>query len=340
MTEAAADIGRAAHLPEQPGQALGACGALLGQELAEFLSEVHQDRTGLEDADRFRAAAVHHRRDLRVRIDLDEAAAELVALADADQPGVVFGALVALREQFFEHDRDLDAVRRALRVELQRMLADRQFLLLLRAGRRAIDVGEAAHCAVGLVPGPDLGRRVFGHRETPGCGTTSAIAEVVRDGVTERRYCAAARSGRCDFRKVRTFWIMRCRSSSGSRHGKTVISEFGASEATSIEVCSGCDGVSSGSTRIGVRQLLMKSRDTLYRKSGCARHRLWKYLSIVSCDTSGRRFLKSGSQLSVLCRYMTPGSSGRSPTVWWKTAATTRSGARCNSLPAKQPPMQ
>ena len=38
---------------------------------------------------------------------------------------------------------------------------------------------------------------------------------------------------------------------------------MGASDATSIEVGSGCDGVSSGKTRIGVRQLLMKSRGTL-----------------------------------------------------------------------------
>ena len=73
-------------------------------------------------------------------------------------------------------------------------------------------------------------------------------------------YCAAARIGTCALRKGRTFLIMRCLSSSGSRHGKTVISAFGASEATSIEVCSGCDGVSSGSTRIGVWQFLMKSR--------------------------------------------------------------------------------
>src|SRR5436305_1587716 len=87
-------------------------------------------------------------------------------------------------------------------------------------------------------------------------------------------YCAAALIGTCAFKKVRTLLIMRCLSSSGSRHGKTVISEFGASEATSIEVCSGCDGVSSGRTRIGVRQFLMNSRDTLYRKSGCTRHRL------------------------------------------------------------------
>src|SRR5438874_4657391 len=81
-------------------------------------------------------------------------------------------------------------------------------------------------------------------------------------------YCAAARIGTCDLRKARTLLIMRCLSSLCSRHGKTVISALGASDATSIEVCSGCDGVSSGSTTIGVWQFLMKSRDTLYRKSG------------------------------------------------------------------------
>jgi len=73
-------------------------------------------------------------------------------------------------------------------------------------------------------------------------------------------YCAAARIGICDLRKVRTRLIVRALSSGGSRHGKTLISAFGASDATSIEVCSGCDGVSSGKTRIGVRQFLMNSR--------------------------------------------------------------------------------
>jgi len=62
---------------------------------------------------------------------------------------------------------------------------------------------------------------------------------------------------------LRTRLIVRVLSSGGSRHGKTVISALGASDATSIEVGSGCDGVSSGKTRIGVRQLLMKSRGTL-----------------------------------------------------------------------------
>ncbi len=49
-------------------------------------------------------AAVEQRRDLRVRVDADEAAAELVALVDLDQPGVVLGAGVARREQLLEHD--------------------------------------------------------------------------------------------------------------------------------------------------------------------------------------------------------------------------------------------
>ena len=47
----------------------------------------------------------------------------------------------------------------------------------------------------------------------------------------------------------------------------------------------------------------MKSRDTLYRKSGCTAYRLCRYFSIVSIDTPGRCFMKSGTQLSLLCRY-------------------------------------
>src|SRR6266478_5326340 len=70
-------------------------------------------------------------------------------------------------------------------------------------------------------------------------------------------YCAAARIGTCAFKKRRTRSIVRCFSSSGSFHGYTVISAFGASEATSIEVCSGCPGTSSGSTSTGVRQCRM-----------------------------------------------------------------------------------
>ncbi len=142
MAEAAADIGRAAHLPEQPRQTLGACLGLGRQEGTEFLGEIHQDGAGLEHADRLRAAAIDESRDLGVGIDGDEAAAELVAVVDPDQPGVVFRALVAQREQFLQHHGDLHAVRRAERIELQRMAADRQFFFVRGAGDRTVDVCE------------------------------------------------------------------------------------------------------------------------------------------------------------------------------------------------------
>ena len=46
VAEAAAEVGRAAHLPEQPRQAFGARRGLGRQERAELLGEVQQDRAG------------------------------------------------------------------------------------------------------------------------------------------------------------------------------------------------------------------------------------------------------------------------------------------------------
>src|ERR671936_183993 len=40
-----------------------------------------------------------------------------------------------------------------------------------------------------------------------------------------------------------------------------------------------------------------KSRDTLYKKSGWTRKRLWRYASMVSMFRSGRRASSSGAQL-------------------------------------------
>jgi hypothetical protein len=160
VAEAATEIGRATHLPEQPRQAFRALGALRRHERAELLREIEQNGARFEHAYRVGSAAIHQGRNLGVRIGSDEAAAELVALADLDQPGVVLGALVTQRQQLLEHDRDLLAIRGAQRIELQRMLADRQFLLAGRAGDRPVDVGEPA--PAGLVPGPDLGRDVLG----------------------------------------------------------------------------------------------------------------------------------------------------------------------------------
>ena len=63
-----------------------------------------------------------------------------------------------------------------------------------------------------------------------------------------RIYWAAALIGTCACRKLRARSMVRCFNSGGSRHGKTVISALGASDATSMEVCSGWEGVSSGKT--------------------------------------------------------------------------------------------
>jgi hypothetical protein len=63
---------------------------------------------------------------------------------DADQPGVVFGAGVAQRQQLFQHHGDLDAVGRGQRVQLQRVLAHRQLLVMRGAGDGPVDVGELA----------------------------------------------------------------------------------------------------------------------------------------------------------------------------------------------------
>jgi hypothetical protein len=93
-----------------------------------------------------------------------------------------------------------------------------------------------------------------------GRGVTARLSALFNGGAG---YCAALRIGMFDFRNVRTRLIVRALSSGGSRHGKIVISALGASDAMSIEVGSGCDGVSSGRTRIGVRQLLINSRGTL-----------------------------------------------------------------------------
>ncbi len=101
---------------------------------------------------------VHQGRDLRIGIDLDEARTELVALADIDQPGVVFGIAVTGGQQFLEQDGDLLAIGRAQRIELQRMLADLQCLFTGRTRHRPVDIGELP--AIALVPGPDLGRHI------------------------------------------------------------------------------------------------------------------------------------------------------------------------------------
>jgi hypothetical protein len=130
---------------------------MLGRpEGAELLGEIDEDRAALEHAGGRIGRTVDHGRDLGVGIDLDEAAGELVALADADHPGVIFGAGMAQREQLLEHDGDLDAIGRAHRVELERCLPTGS-----ACSRVAPETGRLMLAKVPparLVPGPDLRR--------------------------------------------------------------------------------------------------------------------------------------------------------------------------------------
>ena len=172
MAEAAAEEGRRAHLPEQPVHRFGACAGFGRQKGAELLGQVHQDRARLEHPQWLAAdAVVGQRGNLGVRVDLDKAAAELVAVTDLDQPGVVFRTAVTKGKQLLKHDADLHAVGRGQGVELQRMLAHRQRLFLPRTGGRGVDAGELA--TRGRVVGPDFRRYVsaIGHEQSPRVGT-------------------------------------------------------------------------------------------------------------------------------------------------------------------------
>jgi hypothetical protein len=76
------------------------------------------------------AAAVQQRRNLGVGVHAHKATAKLLTVLNADQPCIVFRACVPQGQQFFEHDRDLDAIGCAQRIQLKRVLASRQVLLV------------------------------------------------------------------------------------------------------------------------------------------------------------------------------------------------------------------
>ena len=188
MAEAAAEIGCGSHLPEQPGQALRPLRAARRDERVELLRQVEKNRGGLEHARGRGRAAVEQAGDLRVRVDVDEPAAELVPLADVDEPGVVLRLLDAERQELLQQDRHLHAVRRPEGVELQRMLADGELLLVGGAGDGPVDAGEAA-AALGF-PLPDFGWDVLGglgHGGSPGYWA-SMLMRWVREVQMGRRW--------------------------------------------------------------------------------------------------------------------------------------------------------
>jgi hypothetical protein len=131
----------------------------LSGDPAEQLHERH-DASDFALRTQDKLQPVDERRDFGIGIDGHEAAGELVAFADSDWPGVILRAVVTSLEQFLEHDRRFLAVGGRQRIELQRVLSDRQVLLVRRAGDRPIDVGELA--AARAFPGPHLRRHIVG----------------------------------------------------------------------------------------------------------------------------------------------------------------------------------
>ena len=131
--------------------------------------------------------------------------------------------------------------------------------------------------------------------------------------------CAASRIGMCALRNVRTRLIVRSFSSAGSFHGKTAISALGASQAIPVEVRSRCPSTSSGRTKIGVRQFLMKPRDTLYKKSG---------RSVDTYDHTHRHVGLALPELGNPILLAVPGYDGR---VSEENVAFRQSGSHCRS---------
>src|SRR5438876_6134386 len=76
---------------------------------------------------------------------------------------------MAEREELLQHHGHLHAVGRGERVELHRVRADRELLVVRGAGSRPVDVGETPSARA--IPLPDLGRRIglrsFRHPQIP-----------------------------------------------------------------------------------------------------------------------------------------------------------------------------
>jgi hypothetical protein len=104
-----------AHLEMQPLDGLVSPRRIGRQKLAGLVSEILQDRAGLEQRQRLAAGPVRieNRRDLAVRIQLHEFRRLLVVLVEVDQ------MQLEGQSYLFQHDRDLDAVSRRQRIALK-----------------------------------------------------------------------------------------------------------------------------------------------------------------------------------------------------------------------------
>eukprot|EP01022_Parablepharisma_sp_SALTPOND_P027435 TRINITY_DN665_c0_g3_i1.p1 TRINITY_DN665_c0_g3~~TRINITY_DN665_c0_g3_i1.p1 ORF type:complete len:1952 (-),score=631.07 TRINITY_DN665_c0_g3_i1:246-6101(-) len=122
----------AAHLEHHPLDHLVTLGGILGDELAGLLGQVQQDRARFEQRQRLAAGAIgiDDRGNLVVRIQRQERRRHLVVGLEADQVGFVGQA------GFFQHDRDLHAIGRGQRVQLDAVgVLRRPFLVDGEAGQ-------------------------------------------------------------------------------------------------------------------------------------------------------------------------------------------------------------
>ena len=159
MAKPTAKVGCAAHLPERPDKHSAQVAASVGRKAPNFSARYSKINPNSNTRIGIGKGWVRERRDFRVRIDGDEATAELIAFGDPDQPGVVFRAAIAKPQQFFQHYRDFH-VRRGERIELDGMAPRPAALVVRRSRDRAINAREPA--ATFLGPFPDFRRRVSG----------------------------------------------------------------------------------------------------------------------------------------------------------------------------------
>jgi hypothetical protein len=105
----------AADLEMDPLNGLDPARGVERNELAGFAGEIVKDRPGFEESERLSAGTVRieDRRNLSIWIERQEFRCVLVVLAEIDQMRLV------RQSSFLKHDRDLHAVRRRQRVELQ-----------------------------------------------------------------------------------------------------------------------------------------------------------------------------------------------------------------------------
>src|SRR3954452_7861257 len=99
--------------------------------------------------------------DFGIRIHSDKSASKLVALADPDQPGVIFRSAMTGSQQFLQHDCDFDAIWRRQCIELNGCLPRGNSFLWNRVRDRAVGLAIAPIGAVALLPDPDFWRRVL-----------------------------------------------------------------------------------------------------------------------------------------------------------------------------------